>query len=137
MAMVSSLCETSMSAIGSTHTSCEIQLSSIVVAVKHSHWGRFSTTLREKSIQVAHTSTHTLERNLFQQLHQPKQSCQRRQPDERVHVEFMTTYWRQWVECLIVNCLPTCLATASKRKTHVNESQAKLKRMSFPLCLKS
>ena len=39
LGVVSFSCETSSSAIGSTQTSCEIQLSSIVVAVKHSHWG--------------------------------------------------------------------------------------------------
>lgn len=33
--------------------------------------------------------------------------------------------------------LQTCLETVSKCKTHVNESQAKLKRMSLPLCLNS
>ena len=38
-------------------------------------------------------------------------------------------------ECLIANFLQTCLATASKSKTHGSESQAKLKRMSLQLCL--
>ena len=52
---------------------------------------------------------------------------------KRFLIEYDTTYRRQWVECVIANCLQTCLATASKCKTHGSESQAKRKRMSLTL----